>query len=42
MRVPTLLFSLTILGVAGALHGHGFAQEPATAPKAFIDGTGPG
>ena len=41
MRVPALL-SLVLLSAAGALPGSRFVQEPATAPRAFIDGTGPG
>ena len=41
MRVPALL-SLVLLSAAGALPASRFVQEPATAPRAFIDGTGPG
>jgi hypothetical protein len=42
MRIPTVLLSLAMLTAASALHATGRDQEPATAPRAFIDGTGPG
>jgi len=40
MRIPAVLLFL-VIPAAGALHAHG-DQEPATGPRAFIDGTGPG
>lgn len=42
MRIPTLLLSLSVVTVAGALRADLSGQAPAAQPRAFIDGTGPG
>src|SRR5512147_791687 len=42
MRIPTALLTLAVLATAGALRTDLAGQGPAAAPKAFIDGTGPG
>ncbi len=42
MRIPTLLLSIAAIAAAGALRADLAGQAPATQPRAFIDGTGPG
>jgi Domain of Unknown Function (DUF1080) len=42
MRIPFLLLALAAIVAAGALRADLAGQAPAAAPKAFIDGTGPG